>query len=160
MVTPIALSEYFIKFFNDIGDHISHLKIQKLLYYTDVWYRVHLKSKLFEEKPQAWVHGPVYPSVYQNYKDYGAINIIIDKSMDEIKDNLIVIFKSKKNREFIKSILEFYAPKSAFALEMMTHNEEPWQNARKGYGDIEPCTKEIDMRSAKKYYSALLKNVR
>lgn len=156
MITPIILSEYLVKFFNQTGDHISHLKIQKLLYYIDVWYRVHLKSKLFIEAPQAWVHGPVYSSVYQHYKDCGAQNIIIDKSMESIEDELSIIFESKKKKKLLREILEFYAPKSAFTLEMMTHNEKPWQDAREGYGSIETCTEEIDMKSARKYYSSLI----
>jgi len=158
MITPVKLSEYFIKFFNEVGDHISHLKIQKLLYYTDVWHRVYFNAKLFDEKPQAWVHGPVYTSVYQQYRDFGAKNIIIDKSMDDIKSEMSEIFESKKKRNFINDILQFYGNKSAFALEMMTHNEVPWQKTREGYGDIEPCNEEINMKMAKKYYASLLRN--
>lgn len=158
MINPIAISEYFIKFFNEIGDYISHLKIQKLLYYTDVWYRVYFETELFEEKPQAWVHGPVYSSVYHHYKDNGANNIIIDKEMSELKSNLNIIFSSKDKSDFINDILQFYGSKSAFALEMMTHNEKPWQDARQGYGDIAPCTDEIDMQAATNYYKTLLKS--
>src|SRR5688572_8488221 len=50
------------------GDSISHLKLQKLLYYAQAWALVLLDQPLFAENFQAWVHGPVLPSVYRKYQ--------------------------------------------------------------------------------------------
>ena len=49
-------------------DSMSHKKLQKLCYYAQAWY-VTIKNKpLFEDDIEAWVHGPVVPSLYSQYK--------------------------------------------------------------------------------------------
>ena len=47
---------------------VSPLKLQKLLYYAQAWSMVFFgRSKtLFADVPQAWVNGPVYPSIYES----------------------------------------------------------------------------------------------
>ena len=51
------------------GLSLSPLKLQKLLYYEQAWSMVFFgrEQTLFAEAPQAWVNGPVYPSVYQAF---------------------------------------------------------------------------------------------
>ena len=53
------------------GFSVSPLKLQKLLYYTQAWHMVFFgrENTLFVNVPQAWVNGPVYPVIYDAYKD-------------------------------------------------------------------------------------------
>ncbi|HEU0080276.1 MAG TPA: type II toxin-antitoxin system antitoxin SocA domain-containing protein, partial [Longimicrobiaceae bacterium] len=50
------------------GDSITNLKLQKLVYYAQAWAVTLLGRPLFEEKVEAWAHGPVGDVVYQAYK--------------------------------------------------------------------------------------------
>lgn len=115
---------------------------------------------LFNERPQAWVHGPVYPTIYHKYKHYESQPILFKETLtDEQLNNQLeeIVGKSKEVQDFIESILKFYGVKSAFELEMLTHNEAPWIKARTGLQPLTPSSKEIDLSMAKEYYASLLK---
>jgi uncharacterized phage-associated protein len=157
-ITKIA--RYLIHYFIRVGEPLTNLKLQKLLYYIEVWHLVYFDGEsLFKEKPQAWVHGPVYPTIYHKYKHYQSQPIIFKDLVDDedldYKLGEAVNFDDNK-KDFINSILKFYGTKSAFELEMLTHNENPWIEARKGYQPLESSTKEIDLVKAKEYYASLI----
>jgi uncharacterized phage-associated protein len=44
---------------------ITNLKLQKLLYYCQAWSLVFTGQALFAERIEAWVHGPVVPSIFR-----------------------------------------------------------------------------------------------
>jgi len=153
------VANYLVQYFNSAGDPITNLKLQKLLYYIQVWYMVHFNGNLiFDEKPQAWVHGPVYPSVYRDYNENNGSPIIPSEpySDEELELECKKIFHSSKDQEFIKAILSYYGGKSGFMLELMTHNEDPWKTARRGYAPIQPSNVEIDLQFASEYYKKQL----
>src|SRR5687767_14250246 len=50
---------------------ITHLKLQKLLYFAHGWYLALTGEPLFEDKVEAWQFGPVIPPVYHQFKKYG-----------------------------------------------------------------------------------------
>lgn len=60
---------------------ITPLALQKLLYYAQGFYKVFTDEYLFYNNCEAWVHGPVYRSVYYKYKNYG-YNPIDEKNYD------------------------------------------------------------------------------
>ena len=50
---------------------ITPLALQKLLYYAQGFFKAFTGEYLFHNNCEAWVHGPVYRSVYYKYKNYG-----------------------------------------------------------------------------------------
>ena len=50
------------------GIEITNLKLQKLLYYAQAWNLVFTGEPLFEADIEAWVHGPVVPSIFRRFK--------------------------------------------------------------------------------------------
>jgi uncharacterized phage-associated protein len=104
------------------GDGMTHLKLQKLLYYCQGFSLVLLKEPLFENVIEAWAHGPVVPDVYYEFKRYG--NGIIDSigpgSASALSDN---------KRELIDEVYDVYGGYSASKLRNLTHNERPWIEA-------------------------------
>ena len=60
------IADYLIAFSHSVGDPISNLKLQKLLYYAQAWYLALHNEPLFPESIEAWVHGPAVPPVYGN----------------------------------------------------------------------------------------------
>ena len=109
----------------DAGDSITHLKLQKLLYYVQAWSLALRNKPLFDEDMQAWAHGPVAESVFLEYRNYGfdAIPAPAPDTVPEIAD---------EDAEHIAEVVDVYSEHSAKVLERMTHNEEPWIEARKG----------------------------
>lgn len=50
---------------------ITPFALQKLLYFTQAFYKVFVGSFMFNEDCEVWLHGPVYKDIYFKYnKDY------------------------------------------------------------------------------------------
>lgn len=110
----------------DAGDSITHLKLQKLLYYVQAWSIALRERPLFDEDMRAWAHGPVAESVFHEYKGYGFEAIPVPTDVPELAPDDIA---------HIEEVVDVYGEHSAKALERMTHNEQPWIEAR---GDLPP----------------------
>lgn len=113
-----------------IYDNISSntdKKVQKITYYAYCWYilknnknKNNITKKLFEQYPEAWIHGPVFYDLYQEMS-YNRDNFL------SIKINL-----QEETKSFLNQIIEIYGKYTGNQLEAMTHNETPWQEAREG----------------------------
>ena len=130
-------------------DSMSHKKLQKLCYYAQAWY-VTIKNKpLFEDDIEAWVHGPVVPSLYSQYKTYGSRAIPREvKIPNNVESNIEIC-------EFLQNIYKVYGHLSANELELLTHTEDPWINARQGKSEWQPGYDSISLDDMKRYYSNL-----
>ena len=54
------------------GDSISNMKLQKLLYYCQGFHLASFEgAALFDEKVEAWEHGPVVPVVWRRFREFG-----------------------------------------------------------------------------------------
>lgn len=157
------------------GITVCPLKLQKLLYYIQSWHMVYFNNKLiFEEKPEAWVNGPVYKTVYDVYKNIGLYDQIKPQDVinpfdpkDETKcilDNLIAISSklslTKDQIEFLESIYEHYGTMSHDRLVFLTHAEEPWSEAREGLSPFDYSHKKLSLDTMFTYYSERLKRNR
>ena len=136
------------------GTPITNKRLQKLLYYIQAWHLAINKKPLFDDKIEAWIHGPAIRSIYEIYKGFVASPI------NKIPDGEEVIKLEKKTRDFIDRILNAYSKYDTATLEYMTHAEEPWQYARKGLEVNESSNNEITQESMLNYYSARLAGVK
>ena len=57
------------------GWSISNLKVHKLLFLSHVFYADKYGGKLIDDSFEAWVYGPVLPSLYHKLKRFGSRNI-------------------------------------------------------------------------------------
>lgn len=133
------------KYFYCKNKDLTEIQIQKLTYYSYVWSMVLNNTKLFDEKPQAWIHGPVFRTLYDSMKTRDFFNT-------EGYENK---FDDETNY-FLEMIYRLYGKYSGNQLEMMTHIEEPWKNARKGIDANERSTQELSDEDIKRYYGNLL----
>lgn len=124
---------------------MTHKKLQKLCYYAQAWYMALMNKPLVDAEFQAWIHGPVCPALYDKYKVHGWIDI----EKEEVPDN---IRQNEEIYEFLKQIYRIYGDLNGNELEMLTHSERPWQNARKGFKPWEPSTNPIRLEDMRDYY--------
>lgn len=82
---------------------ITPLKIQKLLYYAQVYSLVRYKRRLFNNHFEAWVHGPVCPEVYARYQNIKKNESIIESKKDDYNYGL-----SQYALAILNKILNFY----------------------------------------------------
>lgn len=144
MLSCFDIANYFIWLANETGSFISNLKLQKLVYYAQAWHIALHDEPLFEEDFQAWVHGPVIPSLYQKYKSFGWQPISEDVAPDLHKD----VF------QFLDEVAEEYFASDAYELEQMTHAEDPWNWARGDLAPDEPSNEVIKKEWMKEFYRA------
>jgi uncharacterized phage-associated protein len=107
------------------ADLISHLKLQKLLYYAQGSSLAFNGYPLFEEPLEAWEHGPVVKSVYNIYKIFDA-NGIDPQLIDAIPIKLDPI-----DEALLVGVFDKYNKYSATELSRRTHSEKPWRETKK-----------------------------
>lgn len=131
---------------DDLYEGLSHLKIQKLLYYADGICLAINEDTLFDEKIYAWQHGPVVKEVYKELSINGrdeipfnvnCINIIEEiNSYDDLKEILLTTYDN-------------YAGYTAWQLREKTHVPgSPWQITVDSTG----LQTEIDRNLIKQYF--------
>lgn len=132
-------------------DSMSPKKLQKLLYYAYAWTLTlgnesadALDNKLFNKNFEAWVHGPVIPSVYRDFKSHGFNNI-------PRNDDTLVVFDDEIE-DVLNQVWEVYGEFNGNELESITHQETPWMNAREGLSSIEPSRNSISDVDIFHYY--------
>jgi uncharacterized phage-associated protein len=143
-INSFDIAKYFIDLANETGSFISNLKLQKLVYYSQAWHLALHEQPLFNEDFEAWVHGPVIPELYQNYKHFGWKPI-----QEEITLDL-----PEKTRSYLKEVADEYFSCDAYELEQMTHWEAPWQKARVGLMPDQPSNNIIQKMWMQEYYKA------
>lgn len=109
------------------GELVSNLKLQKLLYYVQGFHLAAFGEPLFEEEIEAWMYGPVVPSVYDHYQEYGNKGIEPENEVLEL---------SPEEEALFAEVLRVYGDYSAIGLMNLTHNESPWKSTPEGRGHI------------------------
>lgn len=155
MEKTLAISDYIIFRIKAEGTGLlNFLKLQKLLYYTQAWFLAFNGDTLFDSDFQAWIHGPVSRVLFNAYKDEKSM--YSEMELSDIKSNDYQSL-SDQIKLHVDQILESYAVFTSTELEKMTHDEEPWINARKGFTPYERCENIIDNNLIRDYYAARLK---
>lgn len=154
------LGHIITHYVNQKGDTVSHKKLQKLLYYVDAWHLVNFGNSIVDENFQAWVHGPVIPELYQQLKGFGfndlkVVNDEYDTVDEEIKAIIAKNNLSEDQVEFLSSVLNKYGGLSSFDLELLSHSEAPWLEARIGYEPHQSCNVVITKQRMQEFYSAM-----
>lgn len=146
MTTAHAVAKHIIRFFQEAGDPVTNLKLQKLLYYVQGWHLALLERPAFNDRIEAWVHGPVQPSVYGAYKSYRWNPITEATEQPEIHHDTV---------DVIEEVLRVYGVETGFQLELRSHSEPPWLQARGGLAPDEESTAIITPDSMRAYFSTL-----
>lgn len=129
MVTAIDVAKYFLaQVDEEIGDSITNLKLQKLVYYAQGFHLALYDKPLFEEDIEAWQHGPVIPSVYHKYKEHGSNSIQ--------KEDLDFDLFDGETKDLLDEVYEVFGQFSAWKLRNMTHEEPTWKDVSSTAGVI------------------------
>lgn len=133
-------------------EEVTPLMLQKLLYFTQGVHFALYGRPIFSEDCRAWVHGPVYHEVYDLFRDfkYNPIDDARFALLEGIADALTD--DEKRSVELVVNTFGMYSGK---VLELITHNEEPWKEARKGYGDSIPSNVLLSKERIMSYYEAV-----
>lgn len=130
MATAKDVAQYLLKLDEQHGgEGISNLKLQKLAYYSQVFFGAIYDKPLFNERVEAWTHGPVIPDLYHEYKCHGS-NLIPSSGIPN-ETSL-----SKEEAELVSEVYDVFGQFSAWKLRNMTHEESPWKDNEDRAGEI------------------------
>lgn len=139
MYNVMDVARLIVNYSIEISRPVSNLKLQKLLYFVQVAFIYRYGYSCYEEPIVHWRHGPVVESVYQNYKAYGAENIL-DKELEYFSfmfdvRTMSFVMESKiydenmfeaSHLKLIKSIVDSYKDVSPWDMVELTHKEKAW----------------------------------
>lgn len=126
---------------------MTHMRLQKLLYYVQGWSIARRGVKAFDEHIEAWEHGPVVPTLYRALKDSGRQPVTVDQLEDGQVDSEL--------RSFVASVWADYRSHSTIRLRNMTHTESPWKDAWEKRRLPNRCQEEITEEAFRKYFSTI-----
>lgn len=134
-------------------DAMTPKKLQKMLYYCYSWTLALLNEnpddieiRLFDEKFEAWVHGPVIRSVYFQLKEYGYNPVPMNEEIVNINNEDVL--------DILEQVYDIYGEFNGNELESISHQENPWKNARQGLEPFEGTDREIRDIDIFEYYNA------
>ena len=128
---------------------ITPMALQKLLYYSQGFFKAFMGEYLFHNDCEAWIHGPVYRNIYFKYKNHG-YNPIEEKDYKYGDIKLTTVEK-----ELLDSIVKYFGCYSGKVLERMTHSEEPWRITRIGLDDNEGSDRIIEKNLIAGYFEKI-----
>lgn len=151
----LDIARYVINYCNNKNEHISNLKLQKILYFIQAGFYMNKGEECFVDDIEAWKYGPVIPEVYHEFKKYGSNNIPYINEYLDFSDGLFNFKNKKYNDNFIdeydKDLINYLVDECnkyrASELVDITHKQEPWlENYESGVNNI------IDKASLKNYF--------
>lgn len=148
-IDSLILANFILKHYGKM----SHLKLQKLIYYCDAYNLAYFGEELISDKFEAWVHGPVSRKLYDSLKDKSKLYSDIEYPIN-CSDNVDKEFEklNLSQKELITEVLNLLSTWSGLELEKTTHKELPWIEARMGYGEADKCSKEISKETTRTFY--------
>jgi len=131
MITALTVANNIIARASEEKIQVSPMKLQKLLYFI---YKEYLKisgASLFAERFEVWKYGPVLPSVYDEFKEFGVkpINRRYTRG-----DGSAWMVDEGSSRWFVQAIVfvwNRYKHMSGVDLSNLTHMKDTaWSKAR------------------------------
>lgn len=115
----------------------DRFKLMKLVYFAQAWHLAWTGRPIFSEPFEAWANGPVERNVYRESK-FGELS-----GGENVTGEVAAI---------VDAVLEFYGRHDYERLVEISHEDEPWVEARHGVPDGERSTKELDPATLRDYY--------
>jgi uncharacterized phage-associated protein len=144
-----AVANYFLDLAEESGKQLDPMKIQKLVFFAHGWHLALTGKPLLEEQVEAWQYGPVVPTLYQEFKQWGSGTIQGRATDWRLETNPATGRKTivrmvapslddcdSDGREYAKGVVkrvwEVYGSWSAVQLSQLTHVPGgPWDVTRR-----------------------------
>jgi uncharacterized phage-associated protein len=149
--SPLAVANAVLDEARAQGKSLTIMQLLKLVYIAHGWSLALLKAPLINEAPEAWQHGPVFPSIYREFRRFGSQPIV---------GNAIGPFGmvheaklSTSQSEVVRSVVQNYGDMHAFSLSRITHEvDTPWSQV---YLNGEGSSDEISNAIIAEHYTKL-----
>ena len=149
LYSPAAIANFFLKRARREGENITQMKLHKLVFYAHGWNLGIFERPLLNETVQAWKYGPVVPSLYYEFLEYGSAPIdrlagVWDPETDLQTDD-------KDTLWLLDRVWQVYGKFSASQLSALTHEPgSPWDQT---WSQAEGIKKEISNGLIQNYFA-------
>lgn len=121
-VTALQLAHYVLQYTTKKNIRITHLQLQKVLYYIQGYHLQRFGVPLFDDKIEAWQYGPVVSSVYRKY--------FVQGSLPLRSEGDVALDVTQEQKVLIDAVIEKKARLRAAQLVSATHAEDPWKDLK------------------------------
>lgn len=130
------------------GQSITHLKLQKLVYYAQAWYLANFNLPLFDEDIEAWAHGPVAPNLWRRHRNASWNSLPAPEHVPQF---------GPQEMSLLTKVFDAYGKYDAKFLEHLTHDEAPWKKARGTLAPEASCNTIISKELMRDFYGKQIK---
>lgn len=136
--SPMALANFVINFANDLGNPVSNLQLQKILYFIQTAFLIERGNPIISGNFSRWQYGPVLQEVYSSYRDNGAasindlaINITKEESgeytIGEIRATDADSLGSEEAFQFLENVTLRLLRQDPWDLVNISHEQHIWE---------------------------------
>jgi uncharacterized phage-associated protein len=128
--SSLAIARLFLQ--KAIGENkpITPMKMLKLIFIAHGWHLAFFQKPLIADTIQAWKYGPVIPSVYRYFKEYGS-NPVPPSELSILPT--LPPDTEQATKDLLERVWDKYSPLSATQLSSLTHQTgTPWYDVTGG----------------------------
>ncbi|MFN0131232.1 MAG: Panacea domain-containing protein [Phycisphaerales bacterium] len=135
-----AVANHFLELGERDGVPLSSMKLQKILYYAHGWHLALTGEPLLDDSIEAWQYGPVIPSIYHEFKQFGSRPITSRYTHGVWNDGDVAFVAPRLNEcegnteraiAICDRVWQQFKDFTALQLSTMTHREgTPWFTVR------------------------------
>lgn len=150
-------------------DQVSPMKIQKLVYFAHGWHLAFYDTPLVSESVQAWKYGPVFPTLYAEFREFGRHSITRLAREVEIErrpEGGFLIRQSEPRidptdrsaKSLVRKVWDQIGNYTGVQLSSLTHRSgTPWHTIASQFGSESPSAVAIPNDLIKDYFRRALK---
>ncbi|MDR1166516.1 MAG: DUF4065 domain-containing protein [Deltaproteobacteria bacterium] len=140
-----AVVNWFIDKNRTDGVDLTHLKIQKLLYFAQGFHLAYWPTPLFADPIEAWKYGPVVRSIYYALRSHAKHEVITDYINGSVMENgvyrvttPVMDFSVNDGLEnFMEAFWSVYSKDKTWELVAASHAEgSPWTSVYSASKDV------------------------
>lgn len=133
--SPSLVANAFLYKAQQSGVPLTHMKLQKLVFFMHAWSLALRNQSMVTERPEAWQYGPVFDSLYHELKGNGsrAVTDYLAQMNPEtgIRQGMIPVLNDTDFWGMLEQVWARYGGFSALQLSALTHEAGgPWEQAR------------------------------
>ena len=132
---PRAIANKILDICEDDGRSVTLMQLIKLVYLADGWSLALREVPMSSHAPQAWQHGPVFPTVYKAFKAFGS-RPITERAKDRVTGVEYADSFTPDELALLKQVVDSYGGFHAFRLSEIMHRPgTPWTSTveKNGY---------------------------
>lgn len=128
-----SLANLILDWADKDGVSVTPMKLQKLVYFCHADFLIDVGQPLIEQEFEAWEYGPVIPSLFHEFKDFGSQSITRRATCFNpitCQSGICETPSLGAFEESIRASYEAYARYTASSLSKLSHSEAgPWAEA-------------------------------